>query len=271
MTAISCQKVTISMGGRVVLREIDLEIGARELIGVLGPNGAGKTTLLRAILGLVPIRGGVLQVFGAAPTAGNAAIGYMPQSRVTTDGGKLRGRDIIAATARGERWGLPWPDLATRRQIDWALDRVGARDMARRPLAAMSGGERQRLMLAQSLIGQPKLLLLDEPLVNLDPRHQGEIVALVRELQQDLKITALFSTHELNPLLGAMDRVLYLGGGQAALGSIDSVINDKVLSRLYGAQIEVIRHRGRYFVMLGNQELDLCNHDDLEHGRHAPV
>ncbi len=259
------------MGSRVVLREIDLEIGPRELIGVLGPNGAGKTTLLRAILGLVPVQNGSLMVFGSAPTTGNAAIGYMPQSRVTADGGRLCGRDIIAAAARGERWGLPWLDLATRRQIDWALERVGASELARRPLAAMSGGERQRLMLAQTLIGQPRLLLLDEPLVNLDPRHQGEMVTLVRELQQDLGITVLFSTHELNPLLGAMDRVLYLGGGQAALGSVDSVINNAVLSRLYGTEIEVIRHRGRYFVMLGNQELDHSNHDDFFEGHHAPV
>lgn len=271
MTAISCQKVTIAMAGRVVLNAIDLEIEGHELIGVLGPNGAGKTTLLRAILGLVPIAAGVLTVFNKAPTTGNSAIGYMPQSRVSSDGGRLRGRDVIAATARGERWGLPWLDAATRRDVDWALERVGARDLAQRPLAAMSGGERQRLLLAQTLLGRPKLLLLDEPLVNLDPRHQGEMVALIRELQRDLGITVLFCTHELNPLLGAMDRVLYLGGGQAALGAVDEVINSTVLSRLYGAPIEVISHRGRIFVMSGNQELDRCTHGDHAENHHAPV
>jgi zinc/manganese transport system ATP-binding protein len=166
---------------------------------------------------------------------------------------------------------LPWLDTATRREIDWALDRVGARELAQRPLAAMSGGERQRLLLAQTLLGRPQLLLLDEPLVNLDPRRQGELVALIRDVQRDLGITVLFCTNELNPLLGAMDRVLYLGGGQAALGTVDDVINSGVLSRLYGAPIEVINHRGRIFVMSGNQELDRCSHGGHAESHHAPV
>lgn len=271
MTIISCQHATIAMAGRVILNEIDLAIDDCELIGVLGPNGAGKTTLLRAILGLVPLRSGILRVFGEPPTAGNPAIGYMPQSRVTPDGGRLRGRDVIAASARGERWGLPWLDGTSRRDIDWALERVGARELARRPLAAMSGGERQRLLLAQTLLGRPKLLLLDEPLVNLDPRHQGEMVALIRTLQQDLGITVLFCTHELNPLLGAMDRVLYLGGGHAALGSVAEVINTTVLSRLYGAPIDVVSHRGRIFVMSGDQEAGRCSHGEAAEGHHAAV
>jgi zinc/manganese transport system ATP-binding protein len=271
MTAILCADATIALDGRVVLEGIDLAIGDRELIGVLGPNGAGKTTLLRAILGLVPLRSGVLQVFAARPTKGNPAIGYMPQTRTSPLGTRLRGRDIVAAAAWGGRWGFPWSGGVTGNDIDWALDCVGARALAERPLTAMSGGERQRLFLAQALLGRPKLLLLDEPLVNLDPRHQASMVQLVRDVQQELGISVLFCTHELNPLLGAMDRVLYLGGGRAALGTVEAVINSAVLSRLYGAPIDVITHQGRIFVMSGNQEIERCDHGHHQDAHHAAL
>src|SRR6202030_4133344 len=129
-------------------------------------------------------------------------------------------------------------------EVDRALDLVGASDLARRPLAETSGGERQRLLLAQALVGHPRLLLLDEPLISLDPHYQGDVVALAKSLQGELGITILFSAHELNPLLGALDRVLYLGRGQAALGTVDEVITRTVLSRLYGSEIDVVRVKG---------------------------
>jgi zinc/manganese transport system ATP-binding protein len=131
-------------------------------------------------------------------------------------------------------------------------------------LAEMSGGERQRLVLAQALIGRPQLLLLDEPLVNLDPHHQGDLVGLTKSLRDELGVTILFSAHELNPLLGALDRVLYLARGQAALGTVDDVITGPVLSRLYGTEIDVIRLKGRIFVISGDQDVerDRDRHDD---------
>jgi zinc/manganese transport system ATP-binding protein len=140
---------------------------------------------------------------------------------------------------------------------------VGASDLAARPLDETSGGERQRLLLAQALLGRPRLLLLDEPLMNLDPHHQRSVVDLVRRLQQELRIAVLFSAHELNPLLGALDRVLYLGGGQAALGTVEEVITGPVLSRLYGSTIDVVRLGERIFVMSGEHDLE------RDHHRHA--
>jgi zinc/manganese transport system ATP-binding protein len=145
-------------------------------------------------------------------------------------------------------------------EVAWAIDIVGAQALALRPLAEMSGGERQRLFLAQALVGRPKLLLLDEPLISLDPHYQREVVQLVRDLQQELGITVLFSAHELNPLLGALDRVLYLGAGHAALGTLDSVITGSVLSRLYGSPIEVVRLGGRIFVMSGEHDVEAREH-----------
>jgi len=261
MNAVEFRDVTLTLGGRVVLDRVSLEIAPREFVGVLGPNGSGKTTLMRAILGLVPPDpGGSVRVLGRPATRGNAGIGYMPQMRNAVSGLRLSGRDFVAGVVDGHRLGLPIAGRKGRAEIDRALDLVGARDLARRPLAELSGGERQRLLLAQALIGEPRLLLLDEPLISLDPRHQTEVVTLVRSLQRKLGIAVLFSAHELNPLLGAIDRVLYLGNGQAALGAVDEVITGPVLSRLYGSEIEVVRLQGRIFVMSGRH--------DLEHGAH---
>jgi len=259
MTAIAFDGVSLALGGRTILKDVTFAVEEPEFVGVLGANGAGKTTLMRAILGLVPPRAGLIRVLGTAPARGNPAIGYMPQAR-STAALRLSGRDFVAAAAGGHRWGLPFPSPDNRREVAWALDQVGATALARRPLAEISGGERQRLLLAQALLGRPKLLLLDEPLISLDPHHQREVVALARELQQSLGVTVLFSAHELNPLLHALDRVLYLGCGEAALGTVDDVVTGPVLSRLYGTPIEVVHLGGRIFVMSGAAEIERDAH-----------
>ncbi len=258
-------RVRLVLGGRTILGSVDLTIGEGEFIGVLGPNGAGKTTLVRALLGLVPLADGQMSVLGQPVTRGNAAVGYMPQHR-STIGSRLSGQEFVASAVDGQRWGLPFAGAAARREVARVLALVGATDLARRPLADLSGGERQRLLLAQALLGSPRLLLLDEPLISLDPHHQRGVVDLVRGLQRDLGLTVLFSAHELNPLLGVLDRVLYLGGGHAALGTVEEVITGPVLSRLYGAAIDVVHLNGRIFVMSGDHEVE---RDDHRHHHHA--
>jgi zinc/manganese transport system ATP-binding protein len=265
VTSIELSRVTLSFGERTVLADVDLAIRDNEFVGVLGPNGSGKTTLMRAILGLVPIRSGALRVLGQPVARGNPRIGYMPQTRSALDHLRLTGWDFVASAARGHRWGLPLLDREARRNVAWALDRVAATGLARRPLAETSGGERQRLLLAQALLGRPRLLLLDEPLISLDPHHQSAVVELARTLQQDLGIAVLFSAHELNPLLGALDRVLYLGRGQAALGTVEEVITSPVLSRLYGSDIDVVRVNGRIFVMSGGHDVERDAHQHEHH------
>ncbi len=256
MNAIEFRNVTLRLGGHVVLASVSLDIAPREFVGVLGPNGAGKTTLMRAVLGLLPVSSGTISVLGRPAARGNPAIGYLPQIRSSAGTLRLRGWDFVAGVADGHRLGLPILGKAARAEVDRALTLVGARELAGRPLAETSGGERQRLLLAQALIGRPRLLLLDEPLINLDPHHQHAAVALVKSLQGELGITVLFSAHELSPLLGALDRVLYLGGGQAALGTVDEVITGAVLSRLYGSEIEVVRLQGRIFVLSGSHDVE---------------
>jgi len=260
LSAVEFAAVCLSVGGRRILTDVDLTLRDAEFIGVLGPNGAGKTTLLRAILGLVRPVAGSIRVLGAAAIRGNPAIGYMPQTRSQSAAARLSGWDFLASAAQGHRWGLPIANAAARRQIDRALERVGAGQLARRPLAQLSGGERQRLLLAQALLGQPRLLLLDEPLISLDPHHQRSVVELTRQVQRELGISVLFSAHELNPLLQVLDRVLYLGNEHAALGTVDEVITGPALSRLYGSDIEVVHLNGRIFVMSGGQEIERDEH-----------
>ena len=253
MNAVAFAGVTLRRGGRVVIEQADLAIAEGEFVGILGPNGAGKTTLMRAILGLVQPSAGSIRVFGAAASPGAAAIGYMPQVRQDA-GLRLSGYDFVACAADGRRWGLPVLSRAARLDVERALDQVDATALAGRALGELSGGERQRLLLAQALLGQPRLLLLDEPLLSLDPRHQGNIVALVRGLQRELGITVLFSAHELNPLLGAIDRVLYLARGRAVLGTVADVVTAPVLSALYDVPVDVVHAHGRVFVLPGAEQ-----------------
>lgn len=272
MSAIALERVSLSIAGKSILADVSLDIGEGEFIGVLGPNGAGKTTLMRAILGLLKATAGTVTVLGQPARRGNPLVGYLPQVRSTVPGLRLTGRDFVASSIQGSRFGLPFVDAAGRRELDDALEIVGAREIANQPFSEMSGGERQRLLFAQALIGRPRILLLDEPLISLDPRRQKVVVDLAKQLSRDLGITVLFSAHELSQLFGAIDRVLYLGNGQAALGTIDDVITAPVLSRLYGSDIEVVRAAGHIFVLSGEAQVEsdphLHDHDDGHEHRH---
>jgi zinc/manganese transport system ATP-binding protein len=267
MNVIELDHVTLSVGGRAVLGDVSCGIAQGEFIGVLGPNGAGKTTLLRAILGLIRPDTGRIAVFGCTPQRGDAAIGYLPQLRTLLPDLRVRGLDFIASSLRGERWGLPLHSAHARKAVEETLAAIGARELAERPLADMSGGERQRLLLAQALLGEPKLLLLDEPLISLDQRHQESVVDLVRRFARQRGITVLFSAHELNQLIGALDRVLYLGNGRAALGTVAEVMTAPALSRLYGTNIEVVHAHGNIFVLSRGHNVERADHlHDHDHG-----
>jgi zinc/manganese transport system ATP-binding protein len=266
VSIVELDHATISIGGHAVLADTSFAINPGEFIGVLGPNGAGKTTLMRAILGLLPPHTGALRVFGQAPQRGDRRIGYVPQTRTVLPDLRVRGFDFIASSLNGERWGLPSLARADRDMIDTTLDAVGARDLADRPLSDMSGGERQRLLLTQALLGAPQLLLLDEPLISLDQRHQEVVIDVVRRACRERGITVLFSAHELNQLLGVLDRVLYLGGGQAVLGTVEEVVTAPVLSRLYGTDINVVRADGHIFVMSRGRDVERTDHLHDHHG-----
>jgi zinc/manganese transport system ATP-binding protein len=260
---VALERATLHIGGRDVLKDVSFAIRPGEFIGVLGPNGSGKTTLMRAILGLLVPSTGAVRVFGSAPQRGNPTIGYLPQVRTVLPDLGLRGLNFIASSLHGERWGVPSLKRADRVMIDDTLALIGARDLAERPLSEMSGGERQRLLLAQALIGEPQLLLLDEPLISLDAHHQEVAIAVVHKVCRERGITVLFSAHELNQLLGTLDRVLYLGNGQAVLGTVEEVVTAPVLSRLFGTDIHVVRTEGHIFVMSRGRDVEHVAH---QHG-----
>ncbi len=251
MSVISFEHVTLGHGQHFTLADASFTIEQGQFVGLLGANGSGKTTLLKAILGLQPVLTGTVKTFGAAARRGNPRIGYVPQFRKALTEVGISGRDLLLGAAAGTRFGWPFDLANDRRDVDRVLDLTQASALARQPLASLSGGERQRILIAQALLGAPTMLLLDEPLVSLDPNHQTAVVGLVRDIQRRFDMTVVFSSHELTPLLGQIDSILYLGQKTAALGSVDDVITAESLSRLYGAPMDVVRSGGRIFVVAG--------------------
>lgn len=261
---LTLDRVAIALGGRPVLRDVTAELRPGEFVGLIGSNGAGKTTLLRVILGLLRPDGGRVEVLGRAVGRGNRAVGYVPQKAQIDPDTPLRGRDLVALGLDGERWGLPLPSRARRARIDEALRAVDALSYADAPAGRLSGGEQQRLLIAQALLTNPRLLLLDEPLSNLDLRSANAVVQLVARIGRERGVTVLLVAHDINPLLGVMDRVLYLAAGRAAIGPVDEVVRGDVLSRLYGYRVDVLRVQGRVLVVAGGElvggDTDMCGH-----------
>ncbi len=215
---------------------------------MLGANGSGKTSLLRAILGQQALDSGSIELGGRPVQRGDRRIGYIPQQRIATPGIALRGRDLVTLGVDGHRFGLPLPSRATKQRVDALLTSVGATGYASRPLGLLSGGEQQRLRVAQALASDPILLLCDEPLSSLDLQHQRGVAELLDARRRDADTAVVFVTHDINPVLGMVDRILYLANGRFTIGAPDEVLRSDVLTSLYGTPVEVIRTGGRVFV-----------------------
>jgi zinc/manganese transport system ATP-binding protein len=244
--------IGVRLGGRQVLSDVTFSLRKGEFTGVIGPNGAGKTTLLRVILGLLEPSGGQVLIDGEPVNSKNkAAIGYVPQKLVIDPDMPLRARDVVALGIDGHRLGFALPSRQRREMIEAALADVGAAGYANARVGELSGGEQQRVLIAHALISRPKLLLLDEPLANLDISSEQEIVAVLGRLAREQKIAVLLSAHDMNPLLGVMDRIVYVANGRAATGSTDEVVTSEGLTRLYGHQVDVVRVQNRVLVVAG--------------------
>jgi zinc/manganese transport system ATP-binding protein len=253
-------------GERELWRGLDLEVEPGEFLAVLGPSGSGKTTLLRAILGLEPLSEGAITALGEpVRAAGNRRIGYIPQSRPLPRDAALRGRDLVALGVNGHRFGLPLPRRADRERVDALLDAVGARDFADRPVGQLSGGEQQRLRAGQALADDPRLLLCDEPLTSLDLANQQAVIGLIDRHRRATGAAVLFVTHDINPVLDKVDRILYLAGGRFTLGRPDEVLDSRVLSDLYGAPVFVLRAGDRLVVVGAPDAEESHHHHDEEH------
>jgi zinc/manganese transport system ATP-binding protein len=245
------EDVSVSLGGRQVLDGVSFAVEAGGFCGLIGSNGAGKTTLLRAILGLIAPSSGRVEVAGGARSRRTPNIGYVPQKILLEADIPLRARDLVGLGLDGHRFGISRPSAKRRSAVDQMLDAVGATAFADARIGNLSGGEQQRIMIAQALISGPKLLLLDEPLANLDIRSAAEVVELLSRIAADQHVAILLSAHDMNPLLPVLDQVVYLADGRAVSGTTDEVVRTETLSKLYGHHVEVLRVAGRVLVVSG--------------------
>ncbi len=270
--ALRLSDVSVRLGGRTVLSEVSLGVRPGEFIAVLGPNGAGKSTLMKAILGLVPLSAGTAEVLGGSPTQARSQIGYLPQRHSFDSSVRVRGVDLVALGLDGASWGIPVPltpgararRREHKRRIADAIALVGAQDYAHRGLGELSGGEQQRLLIAQALVRRPRLLILDEPLDSLDLPNQISVAALLASISRGRGVAVLLVAHDVNPLLPYVDRVAYLAGGRALVGQVEDVITDRQLSALYGSPIEVLRTSEGRLVVVGLPEAP--HHHGHRHG-----
>jgi zinc/manganese transport system ATP-binding protein len=247
---LALDRVSVSLAGRPILREVSFAIEPGEFTGLIGSNGAGKTTLFRVILGLQPASGTVL-LDGRPRSRRNPLIGYVPQKFALDPDAPLRTRDLVGLGLDAHRYGIALPSRARRTRIDEMLEAVDARGFADARVGTLSGGEQQRVLIAHALISSPKLLLLDEPLANLDLPSGQEVVALLARITKEQQIAVLISAHEMNPLLPVIDRIVYLAAGRAASGTADEVVRTSVLSALYGHHVDVLQVHGRVLVVAG--------------------
>ena len=253
----------LSFGERTLWKNLDLDINAGEFLAVLGPNGSGKTSFLKVLLGLQPLTGGTVTLNGRSVHRGSKDIGYIPQQKSFSPGTPLRGRDLVGLGVDGDRWGLRLRRAPVRRKVDRLLEQVGATAYADEPVGQLSGGELQRLRAAQALATNPDLLLCDEPLLSLDLHHQQAISSLIERRCHDEGSAVVFVTHEINPVIEYVDRVLYLAGGQFRTGTPAEVLRSDVLSEMYGSRIEVLRSHGR-IVVLGIPDATTHHHGESE-------
>jgi zinc/manganese transport system ATP-binding protein len=272
--AIELDGAAVRLGRRTIWSDVSMRMRRGEFVALLGSNGSGKSTLLKTVLGSLELSQGRIAVLGHRPGVSGSEIGYLPQRRSFAAATRLRGVDIVRLGLDGDRWGLPlplpWGRVRTRRQqararVAETIELVGASSYAERPIGELSGGEQQRLLIAQALVRRPQLLLLDEPLDSLDLANQASVAALVAEVCRSAGVATLLVAHDVNPLLPYLDRVVYLAGGHAVEGPVEQVITTDTLSGLYGAPVEVLRASDGRLVVVGQPEPPAHHHDRHSH------
>ena len=252
---------TLAFGEKTLWSGLSLSVQPEEFIAVIGSNGSGKTSLLKAILGDEQLAAGNINLAGQSISRGSARIGYIPQHRTSDFNTPMRARDLLRLGLEGHRFGLPWPTRSAKAKINHVLDCIDGHDLADQPVSNLSGGQLQRFRVGQAVIGSPDLILADEPLSALDLHQQSSVAALLDEERREHKSAVLFVTHDVNPILSMVDRVLYLANGKFRIGAPDEVLRSDVLSELYGTPVDVVRNQGR-IVVIGTQQHD--HHPDEE-------
>jgi zinc/manganese transport system ATP-binding protein len=260
---VRAERLALRFGERVLWEDLSFTLGRGELLAVLGPNGTGKTSLLRILLGLLAPSAGSVEIVGRPPQELRARIGYVPQQRVFDRNLSLRGRDLVRLGLDGHRYGFGRVPPDARERIERTLRAVGAARYAGRPVGRLSGGEQQRLRVAQALVSEPELLLADEPLLSLDLAYQRVVTGLLDARRRSAGTPVVFVTHDVNPVLPLVDRVLYLAPGRWAIGTVDEVLSSETLSRLYETEVDVLRVRGRIVVVGTPDDQDVHHHEHV--------
>ncbi len=256
--------VSVSFGARRVLDQVSFTVRRGEFTGLIGSNGVGKTTLLRAILGLQRLDAGAIRVLGTPQSRRGRALGYVPQKVSLDPDVPLRARDFVALGLDAERFGIARRTSAQRARVEEIMASVDALRFADARVGSLSGGEQQRVLIAHALVAEPALLVLDEPLANLDPKSVHEIVSLLHKVSSEREVAILLSAHEMNALLPVMDRIVYLTNGRAASGTTDEVVRSEVLSALYGHHVDVLKLHGRVLVVTEpGQDAEIPEHSNL--------
>jgi zinc/manganese transport system ATP-binding protein len=271
--ALSLERAGVQIARRPIWSDVSIRMERGEFVALLGANGSGKSTLLKVVLGTLPLSSGTASVLGRPAGAANRAIGYLPQRRSFDAGTRLRGSDMVRLGLDGDRWGVPLPlawgrpgvrRRAARARVEEVIELVGARPYAERPIGELSGGEQQRLLIAQALVRRPELLLLDEPLDSLDLPTQAAVAELVHDICSRAGVAVLLVAHDVNPLLPYIDRVVYLAGGHAVEGPVEQVITSEKLTELHGLPVEVLRASDGRLVVVGQPEAPAHHHDRHE-------
>ena len=249
------KNASLAFGSNTLWSNLNLEIQPREVIAIIGANGSGKTSLLKAILGQIELTEGTIKLEGKPVGHGSRLIGYIPQHRVLDSGTPLRARDVLRLGLDGHRFGFALPSRKAKARVEHILGCIDGFELANKPIGELSGGELQRLRVGQAVIGEPDLILADEPLSALDLQQQKIVAELLDRERREHDAAVIFVTHDVNPILSMVDRVLYLANGQFRIGTPDEVLTSAVLSELYGTPVDVLRNQGR-IVVVGTQDHD---------------